>query len=337
MSDTENSRENSLERVKKDAKRRKKTVKSTEDSLKALEDVLTLKMPAGSQKHSSPKGKRKPKRDKPEVSSVELSSEEEMDTSNEDSGSGRKDSKNTNTSSDGATIDPIVFNSLIAALKTDEMKDFMVSAVANYVKEETKILKKKVNSLEKRLDEQDIVIEAMQGEINMSKQEKKNNILRIAGLPEIEVAEENEPAIPPEITMDRVKEFSHDQLGINIPKDAIYSTYRIGKLNTTPVVGGEKRRPRDILINFNSHKVKADMYGARIKLRNLLGMKNVYVNEDLTKTQIELLKETKKRINRDLKQTAWTLEGAVYVKLEAKATPVKVDNIKKLNEILKKD
>ncbi len=85
--------------------------------------------------------------------------------------------------------------------------------------------------------------------------------------------------------------------------------------------------------------MKLDVYLARTKLRKLEGLKNLYINEDLTKMTIEVLKEAKKRVDRDKFQTAWTSEGIVYLRLKEKGTPggtpVRVDNMARLDFYLK--
>ena len=223
---------------------------------------------------------------------------------------------------DTSSVNSEMFKTVIAALKSESMKEFMDTYIMDSHKRLEEKFEKRFEKMDNKFDNLKKELREVKEKLNVQEQTSRNNTLRITGLAETEegVAEN---------TLNAVKQLCQEHLSIVIPKDAIYSTYRIGKR----VEGATKIR--DIVINFQSHPVKMDVYAGRTKLRKVEGMKNLYINEDLTKMTIELLKEAKKRVNRDAFQTTWTSDGVVYLRLEEKGKPVKVENLARLDFYLK--
>ncbi len=304
------------QRKKKKASKRQKTSKGGLNVSKSGTQ-LKLSTESGTLYVGKSASKRKVPDERSKSSSGEDSTEDEFlnCSDSEQSELSNMDTASANTDMD--VNQSVMFKTIIAALQSDAMKQFMDT----YIKDSNKKLVAKVTKLETKLDNMGKELKDVKEKLNVQEQSNKNKTLWISGLEEADEDVEN--------TLNAVKNLCKDSLGIVIPNEGIYSTYRIGKKQA----GATKAR--NIVVNFHDHKVKMDVYNARTKLRKIPDKKNLYINEDLTKMNIELLKETKKRVNRDISQTTWTSDGFVYLRLEEKGTPVKIENMTRLDFYLK--
>lgn len=71
-------------------------------------------------------------------------------------------------------------------------------------------------------------------------------------------------------------------MGLNaLTKSDIDAAYRLGRIPSGNV-RNQRQRPRSIMVNFHSHRVRNNFYFARTRLRNCDQFRKVYVNDDVT-------------------------------------------------------
>ncbi len=221
-------------------------------------------------------------------------------------------------------LDTKIMKALTTVLQQDWVKQSMLETVI----EHTRQLSEEVVSLKKTVEEYREEIDNLKKNNELREQKDRNKTLRFCGIKE---------ATNREKVIDTIGEFVSDKLQVGIQKDNIESCYRVGKLPEP----GHAGKPRDIVIAFTTYSMKESVYTARTKLRKL--EKNaggsVFINEQLKKDQISLFTETRKRIDREKGQSAWTFNGNVYIKLdkEKESPSIRIENMVKLGEVFKKE
>ena len=88
--------------------------------------------------------------------------------------------------------------------------------------------------------------------------------------------------------------------------------------------------PKSIIVRFKSHKKKSELYKARKHLRSVSlnqyfpGTNAVYVNENLTNYRHKLFAKVRKFKKDNNWESAWTLDGKVFIKKNKQDRPKRV-------------
>lgn len=155
----------------------------------------------------------------------------------------------------------------------------------NELTENHKLLKTLVN-------ETQLNIPVINAKCDDLEQYSRRDNIRISGIDEK----------PSEDTNKIVIETLKEQLNIDCTVNEISRSHRVGK-----VVSG---KPRQIIVKFVRHDTKASV----MRKRKLLKEKksNIFVNEDLTKGRMEVIKSL---INKkEIIQKFWTVDGTIHVR-----------------------
>ena len=115
-------------------------------------------------------------------------------------------------------------------------------------------------------------------------------------------------------------------MGVDLGQHQICDVYRVGRPNSS--------NPRKLLIKFANSSVKNKVYQQRLGLRNNQdpSMKNVFINEDLTRAKQEIFYHARKLKKDKIIANTWTRDGQVYIKVDQQDGPTEVKymaNLKK--------
>ena len=129
-----------------------------------------------------------------------------------------------------------------------------------------------------------------------------------------------------ECTDDLICDIANNRLGLNISKQDIDRSHRIG--NPSNHVPGQnnhsgEKRPRPIVAKFVSYRTRHEV----ISRRRLLKGSKIVIQEQLTKANLHLLNSATKKKN---VQTAWSSDGRVIAK-------VKATNGKTINRVIRSE
>lgn len=115
--------------------------------------------------------------------------------------------------------------------------------------------------------------------------------------------------------------------------EAKYSTYRLGR---EIIIGDKTQRGRPIKIIFRDEKTKPLLLKSkkRIHLNSTdLGYADnnkVYLNHDLTKSNLELFKEAKAYKKDNDYKFVWTSRGNIFLRKDEQAKIIQVEDINQL-------
>ena len=186
-----------------------------------------------------------------------------------------------------------VKDDLKAALCDPDVLELISKAVAAQVSSQ---LRKEIAGLRDKVAEKDREILFLKDQIDSLEQYSRRNCLRISPVPEVSS----------ESTDDIVKTVAKT-VGVTLPDSAIDRSHRVGK-----VTAGGLNRDRSILVKFTSYKYKEAMMKARrglnkidatkifpdsqwpaLPARSTVRVHRLYINEDLTKTRVQELCESR--------------------------------------------
>ena len=129
---------------------------------------------------------------------------------------------------------------------------------------------------------------------NSAEQYSRRNSLSVSGIPESLVENTDEVVL-------RVA----DDIESGLVLSEIDRSHLVGK----PKVG----KPRDILIKFATYRSRKKMYKKRTLLKDK-GHPGVFLNEDLTKSRMDLLYKARGKVKGTLLLGAWSSDGVILVK-----------------------
>ena len=158
---------------------------------------------------------------------------------------------------------------------------------------------KKFKSLQEEVCKQSVTIQSLQRAANDQEQYSRRNCLRFTGLEES--AKEN--------TDEVVLHLANTILQVPITKDDIERSYRVGMKDREPTSGGRRPLPRPIIVTFSSYGKRQQIIQNR---RKLAGQRKS-IQEDLTRTNADLLKQAK---TCSKVKVAWTTDGRVIALTE---------------------
>ena len=151
----------------------------------------------------------------------------------------------------------------------------------------------------------------------MSYAGKSNNLI-LSGIPiHVNLQDASEPPNPETLSPEDSVINIAEKLNIKI---GLFSTKIIGKSN------------KRILIQFDSIWDKRKFYAARSSLAEN-GFENVFVGEDLLKTQSEIFYHCRLAKRQKLISSAWTQNGSVFLKMEG-GGPTMVTSLARLHELV---
>lgn len=73
-------------------------------------------------------------------------------------------------------------------------------------------------------------------------------------------------------------------------------------------------RPCDIIVKFVSYRTRAEFMNNRFRLKNNSSYKSTYINKDLTRQRVELLRYARQYVKDRKIQSAWSFDGRIYIK-----------------------
>ena len=99
-----------------------------------------------------------------------------------------------------------------------------------------------------------------------------------------------------------------------------------------------KNNPKGIIVKFISHKKKTQFYKKRIELKKVklsdmfpghssaafAKSRGIYFNENLTPYRKNIMKKANNMRKDNLLQSAWTLDGKMFVKTSPEGTPIRI-------------
>ena len=186
------------------------------------------------------------------------------------------------------------------------------------LREELKHTKKK---LADSIEETDHLTE----ELDNLEQYTRKNSLEIHGVPEDAYTSTEEVVLK-----------LAEALDVHILSDDIEISH---KLNT---------RNKSIIVKFLNHKVKTELYKSRTKLRHikaadLFPSRNyssaagreprIFINENLTDHRRRIISMANKMRKDQLIQSAWTLDGKIFVKTSTEGSPLRIFSLDDLDNL----
>ena len=195
-----------------------------------------------------------------------------------------------------------IANILESSFKTQiaEMTKTIVECVLKGIQTNVETFTAENADLRERVESLEAKVNKLESSMENAELYSRHNCLRESGVPEHH----------PVSTADFVCTLAH-AIGVDLNKDDIDRSHRLGKL---PDDAEENARPRDIVVKFVSYRKRAQLYKARVKTKNN-GYKGVYMNEHLTKVRAKILYEARRRVKSKQLQSAWFLDGTVFIKL----------------------
>lgn len=192
---------------------------------------------------------------------------------------------------------------------------------------ENDTLKQTVDSLKKKVKVQEGYINELYGQQDDLEQYTRKHALEINGIPE------------------------------DLYKTTDDVVIKLGELLNVPITNADidishklfngKNQPKAIIVKFISHKKKTQLYRKRTELRNVkisdlfpdcstadvVQSTRIFINENLTQYRKGIMKKANKMRKDGMIQSAWSLDGKLYVKTSPSGTPVRIyceDDLKNL-------
>ena len=166
-------------------------------------------------------------------------------------------------------------------------------------------LNKKCSELEERVSELESQNAARKAENDDLEQYGRRNILRVSGIPENE--SEDTDLIVMQVA---------DKLGVSISPYEIDRSHRVGKTVKPHVGQTSTRKSRDIIVKFATYNARNRLFQERKTLRETADedLKNIFLNEDLTKRRSEILFEARKLRRSGKIKAAYSSDGKITVR-----------------------
>ena len=107
-----------------------------------------------------------------------------------------------------------------------------------------------------------------------------------------------------------------DELGVTIYPTDIDRSHRVGKTDTKDRAKKSRKVHRDIIVKFTSYNARRRLYEMRKELRDTENdnLKNVFLNEDLTKRRSEILYEARNLRHANKLKAAYSSDGKIIVR-----------------------
>lgn len=185
------------------------------------------------------------------------------------------------------------FVNKIVDLLTVRVKDAVLQALTDTLREareEIKDLRTQVDSLKSEIKE--VKLSAASRCDDLEQYTRRHNV-RIFGVPEVEG----------ENTDDVVTKIFTDKLKLDIPRDRLDRTHRVGRRPGPTANGTPRSRP--IIVRFSSYRDRRSVFTSK----KLLKGSGITIREDLTSARAELLRAA---VSRYGVTNVWTLDGRIH-------------------------
>ena len=177
-------------------------------------------------------------------------------------------------------------------------------------------LKQSVDSLKKKVNEQERNINELFGQQDGLEQYMRKHALEIHSIPEDLYTATDDVVIK-----------LGERLNVPITNEDIDISYKLFS---------GKNQPKGIIVKFLSHKKKTQLYRKRIELKNVkisdlfldcstadvVQSTGVFINENLTQYRKGIMKKANKMRKDGMIQSVWSLDGKLYVKTSPSGTPI---------------
>jgi len=244
---------------------------------------------------------------------------------------------------------------LISALSNREVTEAFVAALQPTILASIHDLKVTIDNLRDEIAAKDVIITNLKSEVDclrndnsslsksLSNCETRLDLLEtytrvdnlvIKGLPEMlsEVVAANTNTVSSDgplgensdTTMTAVLQFCDNALGVQLRPEDISIAHRLPK--------GKNDRTRPVMVRFSNRRSRDAVYVARRSLHSA-GMKDMYINEHLTKHHEQLFAACRKLRKEKRIHSTWTWHGITHVKLSQTSRMIKIqsdDDISKL-------
>ena len=229
-----------------------------------------------------------------------------------------KQGNTTGLSTEKPDIDTtsVILASMLEAFQNKEIIDMMSK---NIVAPIVAHFEEKIQNLETVLSEKNIKIKKLENNVNklqeklLSVEDKlekfnKDKNLTIDGIKETTNENVRQVAIG----------FIRNKLEIDLKEYEICEVYRVGRFRNSS--------SRRIIIKFWNSEIKNAIFKKRLSLRTNADplMKNIFINEDLTRKNQEILFESRKLKKAKKIANTWTRDGSVFIKVDDQDTPVEI-------------
>ncbi|CAB4028541.1 Hypothetical predicted protein [Paramuricea clavata] len=185
-------------------------------------------------------------------------------------------------------------------------KETIAGAVVVAVEETVKPLHTEIASLKDEVTHLKAKLANVEVKANDNEQYSRRNNIRIFGLAE-EIKED---------CYDKVLKLCENHLNIEVSRDEIDRAHRVGQLKQVSS-GQPKPAPRAMIVKLICYTTKMKFMKAR---RNLRG-RQIYINEDLTKSNHQLLLYTKANCSSDVK--IYSVDGTVVARTDRRVYRIK--------------
>lgn len=177
------------------------------------------------------------------------------------------------------------------AIHVKEALQHELSSIVAPLKEQLEFLKSENTKLRDTSSKLEKELIRLSAKCNANEQYSRKYNLRIGGIKEE----------PDEDCYGVVFKFVESQLGVTINDAEIDRVHRVGK------PGG--LNPRQLIVKFKGFRAKQEILKNRRKLKGKTG---IFINEDLTATNLELLRYARQAENIS---SAWSNDGKIFVKI----------------------
>ena len=189
----------------------------------------------------------------------------------------------------------------ISGLLRSSFENQLPALVSDIVEGVVKSLKEKIASLSDENANLRRRVEELELKVERAEQYSRRNCLRMSGISETDNESVDEKGM--QVTT---------AIGSDIALCDIDRCHRLGRPRTT-TSGNQMARPRDIIIKFTSFRARQKVLKNKSKLR-ASGFTNVYVNENLKATRVNIFFQTRKLVKDKLIHSTWTSDGTIIVK-----------------------
>ena len=192
---------------------------------------------------------------------------------------------------------------------------------------ENEELKKSLKSLKVKVDTQEREINELYGQQDDLEQYTRKHSLEIHGIPENLYTSTDDLVIK-----------LGERLDVPIAREEIDISHKLYN---------RKNHPKSIIVKFINYKKKAQLYRKRTELKNVkisdlfsacsvadvAQSTRIFINENLTQYRRKIMKKANQMKREGTIQSAWSLDGKIFVKTSPSGTPTRIYCKEDLNNL----
>ena len=202
---------------------------------------------------------------------------------------------------------------LATALKLPDIKELLkeithpnreefADMISGELHRQFKPLKDSITAKDDEIKELKDTVSKLESKVEELEQHGRRDSLRIAGIPENKEHDDTDTAI-----LNICQAIAVDP---PVQPSDIAVSHRLGKL--------QDGKTRQVIVKFATRNVRERVYSAKKNIKTArttdASLKNVYINEDLTKYRANLAKEARDMRNSGLISDTWTQYGKILIK-----------------------